>query len=83
MKVQCSKCDSKYNIKDEKIPENGAKIKCPKCQNVISVMKHEPELPEWVSEDLNDDFENESHTLTDIDLIATIYETPEQRKPAQ
>ena len=47
MRVQCSKCESKYNIKDEKIPDAGAKIKCPKCQNVISVMKPAPELPEW------------------------------------
>ena len=45
MKVECSKCESKYNIKDIKIPDAGAKIKCPKCQNVISVMKPAPEPP--------------------------------------
>jgi len=61
MKVQCSKCKSNYNIKDEKIPDAGAKIKCPKCQNMIDVKKPESELPEWVSEDLTDDFGNESH----------------------
>lgn len=45
MKIQCSSCKSNYNIKDEKIPEAGAKIKCPKCQNIISVRKSETELP--------------------------------------
>ena len=45
MKVQCSKCESKYNIKDEKIPDAGAKIKCPKCQNLIHVMKIQPKTP--------------------------------------
>ena len=45
MTVQCSKCESKYNIKDEKIPDAGAKIKCPKCQNVIFVMKPELDIP--------------------------------------
>jgi predicted Zn finger-like uncharacterized protein len=63
MKVQCSKCKQNYNIKDEKIPDAGAKIKCPKCQNIIVVMKPEPELPEWVSEDLTDDFGNESQSV--------------------
>ena len=63
MKVQCSKCKQNYNIKDEKIPDAGAKIKCPKCQNIIDVMKPEPELPEWVSEDLTDDFGNESQSV--------------------
>lgn len=45
MKIQCSECKSKYNIKDEKVPDAGAKIKCPKCQNIISVTKPKPESP--------------------------------------
>jgi len=43
MKVQCSKCESKYTIKDEKIPDSGAKLKCPECQHIINVVKTEPE----------------------------------------
>ena len=39
MKVQCDNCKAKYNISDDKIPDGGTKIKCPKCQSVISIMK--------------------------------------------
>ena len=69
MKVQCTKCQSKYNIKDEKIPDAGAKIKCPKCQNVISVMKPEPEPPALSSEELTEDIENESVKTGTQDVI--------------
>lgn len=69
MKVQCTKCQSKYNIKDEKIPDAGAKIKCLKCQNVISVMKPEPEPPALSSEDLIEEFENESDKTEYQDAI--------------
>jgi len=59
MKVQCSKCESQYNIKDEKIPDAGAKIKCPKCQNAISVMKSEPEPPPLPVGDIQEDTKSE------------------------
>jgi predicted Zn finger-like uncharacterized protein len=64
MKVQCSKCESKYNIKDEKIPDAGTKVKCPKCQNVISVMKPEPEISVISAAELlvADNSENEVHS---------------------
>lgn len=39
MKVECSGCASVYNIDDTKIPESGARVKCPKCQNVLVVKK--------------------------------------------
>ena len=45
MNVQCLECESKYHIKDEKIPDAGAKINCPKCQSSISVMKPELDIP--------------------------------------
>lgn len=46
MKVECSGCASVYNIDDTKIPEAGARVKCPKCQNIIVVKKPLPELTE-------------------------------------
>lgn len=69
MKIQCSKCQSKYNIADEKIPDAGARTKCPKCQNVISVMKPKPEPPALSSEDLTADIGNESDKSDSKDEI--------------
>ena len=42
MKVECPGCMSVYNIDDTKIPEAGARVKCPKCQNVLVVKKPPP-----------------------------------------
>ncbi len=39
MIVECTNCHSKYNIDESKIPETGVKVRCPKCQNVISIKK--------------------------------------------
>jgi len=46
MKVECSGCASVYKIDDTKIPEAGARVKCPKCQNIIVVEKPLPEPTE-------------------------------------
>lgn len=37
MKVECSKCQKRYNINDSNIPEGGAKFKCKRCQHIISI----------------------------------------------
>jgi len=42
MKVECPGCMSVYNNDDTKIPEAGARVKCPKCQNVLVVKKPPP-----------------------------------------
>lgn len=40
MKVICEKCQGKYNVPDEKLPEGKQfGFTCPKCKNKISVMK--------------------------------------------
>jgi len=44
MKVQCLECKSNYNVNDEKVPDNGTKIKCPKCENII-IIKKSPSTP--------------------------------------
>jgi len=52
MIVICKNCDTKYDIKDEVIPEQGAQLKCAKCEKMIFVTKEsnsenkEPELKE-------------------------------------
>ena len=43
MKIQCSECNSTYNINEDIIPDKGRKVKCPKCQNLIELFK--PEFP--------------------------------------
>jgi len=37
MIIECELCDAKYNISDSKIPEGGTRMKCKKCQAIISV----------------------------------------------
>ncbi|MGB9720497.1 MAG: zinc-ribbon domain-containing protein [bacterium] len=43
MIVECTNCHSKYNIDQNKIPATGVKVRCPKCQNVISITKEIPQ----------------------------------------
>jgi predicted Zn finger-like uncharacterized protein len=44
MKFICTKCNAKYNIEDSKIPKGGAKVRCKKCQNPITISKTETTL---------------------------------------
>jgi predicted Zn finger-like uncharacterized protein len=37
MKVECSSCHARYVIPDEKIPVQGARVRCRKCQAVFNV----------------------------------------------
>jgi len=43
MHVECSACGARYVIADDKIPAQGARVRCRKCQAVFSVAK--PEVP--------------------------------------
>ncbi|MDQ7835662.1 MAG: DUF3426 domain-containing protein [Humidesulfovibrio sp.] len=38
MIVACPKCESKYNLPEDKIAPNGSKVRCAKCQNIFTVM---------------------------------------------
>ncbi len=42
MIVECTGCKTKYKIPDERIPESGVEVRCPKCK-VIFAVKREPE----------------------------------------
>ncbi|MFB6262517.1 MAG: zinc-ribbon domain-containing protein [Bradymonadaceae bacterium] len=37
MIVQCPECSSQYRVKDDKVPDSGGKITCPKCSNAFVV----------------------------------------------
>jgi len=38
MIVACPKCESKYNLPEDKIATTGSKVRCAKCQNIFTVM---------------------------------------------
>jgi predicted Zn finger-like uncharacterized protein len=39
MIVECSNCHTKYNVDEKRIPPQGVKVKCHKCQSVINIRK--------------------------------------------
>ena len=43
MKATCPSCSTSYKVADEKVPEAGAQIKCPKCETLFVV--HRPPAP--------------------------------------
>lgn len=45
MTFTCDQCDEIYWVDDAKIPESGAKTKCVKCQQIISVKKRDIPTP--------------------------------------
>ena len=45
MKIICPQCDTEYFVPDEKIPENGARTRCKKCQAQILVKRQPPSDP--------------------------------------
>lgn len=65
MKIICEKCQSKYNVPDEKLPENKQfGFTCPKCKNKIPVMKTK-----------------ESTTSTDEDIVFSLSEDETKDEP--
>jgi len=45
MHVECSACGARYVIADEKIPIQGARVRCRKCQAVFSIERSAPAPP--------------------------------------
>ncbi len=39
MHVECSACGARYTIADEKIPAQGARVRCRKCQQVFAISR--------------------------------------------
>src|SRR3989442_9781332 len=44
MHVECSACGARYTIADERIPAQGARVRCRKCQAVFQVEKTDPSM---------------------------------------
>ncbi|HIE06348.1 MAG TPA: hypothetical protein EYP58_06055 [bacterium (Candidatus Stahlbacteria)] len=42
MIVVCDKCSKKYNVDDAKIPDEGIKVRCAQCGNILFIKKAEP-----------------------------------------
>lgn len=42
MKVKCSKCGAEGELDDSKIPETGARVKCPRCKEDVLVIRKNP-----------------------------------------
>ena len=45
MKVECPKCNRKYEIEDAYIPIGGAPIKCPNCGNIFGIYVEPIDIP--------------------------------------
>lgn len=46
MKVTCSACQAQYTIADEKVPQEGARVRCRKCQAVFTIRTRKEDPPE-------------------------------------
>src|SRR5256885_1324244 len=49
MTIVCPKCSARYNIQDSLIPNQGARVKCKKCETVITIP---PPVVELAPQDL-------------------------------
>ncbi len=45
MQVKCPGCKNPYKVDDHRIPDNGLKMRCPKCQTVFKVVKKATSTP--------------------------------------
>ncbi len=45
MKAICPNCQAAYRVDDEKVPDTGAQIKCPKCEHTFIVKRSKPAVP--------------------------------------
>jgi len=51
MVIQCSACDTRFKIADDKLKPGGVKVRCSKCQEVFTVMPPEEEEPAFDMEE--------------------------------
>ena len=73
MIINCEKCNSKFNLDENLLNENGSKVRCSVCKNIFIVMPPEPEkedildpsLEETVDLDSPPVFEETDGSITD------------------
>ena len=51
MVIQCSSCDTRFKLADDKLKPGGVKVRCSKCKEVFTVMPPEEEAAPEVSEE--------------------------------
>ncbi len=49
MKIQCPSCQYQGNVPDDKVPENGINVNCPKCKSKFLINREAP--PEFTIDD--------------------------------
>ncbi len=68
MIVECSHCQTKFNLPDDKVKPEGVKIRCTRCKNVFDVSppKKTPPLDESFSAGLDDDLSGFDEGAADL-----------------
>jgi predicted Zn finger-like uncharacterized protein len=61
MIVTCASCLTKFSLDDSKIPAQGAKVRCSRCQHVFHVVPPSP-----IDEEIVDDFESFAKSHEDV-----------------
>jgi predicted Zn finger-like uncharacterized protein len=51
MIIECEECNSKFNLAENLIKENGSKVRCSVCKNVFTAYPPEPDIMEELSPD--------------------------------
>ena len=54
MIITCEKCDSKFNLDENLLNENGSKVRCSVCKNIFMVMPPEPEEEDSIDPSLEE-----------------------------
>ena len=85
MIIECPVCHTKFNVKDELIPEEGRKVKCTKCQNIFVAQKKKPEEEEEVFHlddgKIKEEPKKEDEKLEEeLEKVAKKYKKPKPKK---
>ncbi len=85
MIIECPRCHTKFNVKDELIPEDGRKVKCSKCKHIFIAKKAKEEEEEVfdltgeVKEEIK--LEKEDEKLEkELEKVAKRYQKPKPKK---
>ena len=85
MVIECPACHTKFNVKDELIPESGRKVKCTKCNTIFFAHKTKPEEEEEVFNLTEDEApatpeKKEDKLEEELEKVAKKYQKPKPKK---
>ncbi len=80
MIIECPNCHTKFNVKDELIPEEGRKVKCSKCKNIFIAHKTKPEEKEEVFILAEDEIPSQDVPTSDDKKVSKIEEPKKEEK---